>query len=50
MNGLLDGLLDDQALVACLAYVDLNPACIQITEIPEQSDYTSAKKRIQCAQ
>jgi REP element-mobilizing transposase RayT len=43
-------LLDEQALAACLAYVDLNPVRAQMAETPEQSDYTSAQKRIQCAQ
>ncbi|MEJ2063345.1 MAG: hypothetical protein P8X74_08740 [Reinekea sp.] len=43
-------MLDEQALAACLAYVDLNPVRAQMAETPEQSDYTSAQKRIQCAQ
>ncbi|MES9902124.1 MAG: hypothetical protein ABW168_05505 [Sedimenticola sp.] len=39
-------LLDEKALVACLAYVDLNPIRAQIAETPEESDYTSVQVRI----
>ncbi|TMN33070.1 transposase, partial [Pseudoalteromonas piscicida] len=39
-------LLDEAALAACLAYVDLNPIRAQITATPETSDHTSIKKRI----
>ncbi|GJM11131.1 MAG: transposase [Lysobacteraceae bacterium] len=39
-------LLDQAALVSCMAYVDLNPVRAAITDRIEQSDHTSIKKRV----
>jgi hypothetical protein len=39
-------LLDEQALLTALAYVDLNPIRAGIAETPESSDYTSIQERI----
>jgi REP element-mobilizing transposase RayT len=38
-------LLDEKALAACLAYVDLNPLRAEMTSTPEESDYTSIAER-----
>ena len=39
-------LLDEAALAACMAYVDLNPVRANIADTPEESDYTSVKQRV----
>ncbi|CAG9000408.1 MAG: hypothetical protein CENE_02403 [Candidatus Celerinatantimonas neptuna] len=42
-------LLDETALAACMAYVDLNPVRAAISQTPETSDFTSVKKRVETA-
>ncbi|MFC1758535.1 transposase [Planctomycetota bacterium] len=38
--------LDDEALVATCAYIDLNPVAAGIAKLPEDSDHTSVKARV----
>ena len=39
-------LLDEQALLSCMAYVDLNLVRAAMAKTPEESDYTSLKRRV----
>ena len=37
-------LLDEQAILGCMVYVDLNPIRAELCDTLEQSDYTSIKQ------
>ena len=43
-------LLDEQALMACMAYVDLNPVRAGMASTPEKSAHTSIKSRCEAMQ
>ena len=42
-------LLDEAALAACMAYVDLNPVRANMADTPERSNHTSIQQRIKAA-
>jgi REP element-mobilizing transposase RayT len=43
----LHALLDDEALIACLTYIDLNPIRAGMAQTPEESGYTLIQDRMQ---
>jgi len=40
-------ILDEEALLATCAYIDLNPVAAGIAEVPEASEHTSIKERVE---
>jgi hypothetical protein len=42
-------ILDESALAACMAYIDLNPIRVGLAKTPEASTHTSIQKRIKQA-
>jgi hypothetical protein len=39
-------ILDEEALLAVGVYIDLNPVAAKVAKVPEMSEYTSIKKRV----
>jgi len=43
-------ILDEESLLATCAYIDLNPVAAGIAEVPETSEHTSIKERVEHVQ
>ena len=43
-------ILDEESLLATCAYIDLNPVAAGIAQVPETSEYTSIKERVEHVQ